>query len=50
MEMWRRFARDLGMEVGLHWGGELRWVATEEDATTLQQHIHHLQHGAIPIT
>lgn len=48
MEMWPRFVRYLGMEVGLHWGGELRWVATEEDARALQQHIRHLQSWGYP--
>lgn len=48
MEIWPRFVRNLGLEVGVHWGGELRWVATEEDAKTLRQHIHHLQSWGYP--
>ena len=28
--MWERFARRLGSDVGLAWGGELRWVTQTE--------------------
>lgn len=43
LDMWDRFARELGQDVGLTWGGELRWVATEEGAVTLTERVRTLQ-------
>ena len=48
MEAWHRFAQGLQGDVGLHWGGEMRWVHTPEDAQALQQHIQHLQTWGYP--
>lgn len=48
MEVWRRFAQELQGEVGLHWGGEMRWVHTPEDAQALQQRIQQLQTWGYP--
>ena len=46
--MWDRFARSLAVDVGLRWGGELRWAATPAEAeelraavAVLQQRGHH---------
>src|SRR5262245_61588412 len=25
MDMWPRLAEELGLDIGLHWGGEMRW-------------------------
>ncbi|MDA0676998.1 MAG: FAD-dependent oxidoreductase, partial [Chloroflexi bacterium] len=33
LDMWPRFARDLKDDIGLRWGGEMRWSATEPGAT-----------------
>ena len=48
VDMWDRFARSLSADVGLRWGGELRWVTTPGEAeelraavAVLQQRGHH---------
>ncbi len=43
VNMWDRFARQLQADVGLRWGGELRWVSTPEDAVALQHDVTVLQ-------
>jgi len=48
MEAWRRFAQGLQADVGLHWGGEMRWVHTAADAAALRQRIQHLQAWGYP--
>jgi glycine/D-amino acid oxidase-like deaminating enzyme len=48
MDIWPRFARDLALEVGVHWGGEMRWVNTPEDAKALQERIQQLQTWGYP--
>lgn len=48
MQEWRRFAQELQGDVGLHWGGEMRWVHTPEDAQALQQRIQQLQTWGYP--
>ena len=48
MEAWRRFAQGLQSDIGLHWGGEMRWVHTPEDAQALHQRIRHLQAWGYP--
>ncbi len=49
LDMWSRFARLLGEDVGLRWGGELRWVATESAAETLTEQVHRLHRWGYPI-
>ena len=49
MDIWDRFARRLGMDLDLHWGGELRWESTPERADALQQRIKQLQVWGYPI-
>ena len=49
LDMWDRFARRLGGEVGLTWGGELRWAATAEEAKRLIGQIKELQSWGYPI-
>jgi len=48
MDMWHRFAHDLHVDIGLRWGGDLRWVHTPEAAAALQQHVQHLQTWGYP--
>lgn len=48
MEVWHRFATDLQGDIGLHWGGEMRWVHTPEDAQNLRQRIRQLQSWGYP--
>ena len=43
MDMWDRFARRLDTDIGLHWGGEMRWVSTSDQAWQLQQRVRQLQ-------
>jgi glycine/D-amino acid oxidase-like deaminating enzyme len=48
LEIWRRFALELPGDIGLHWGGEMRWVHTPEEAQRLQQRIQQLQAWGYP--
>ncbi len=48
MELWHRFAHDLQVTNGVHWGGEMHWVHTEAEAERLRQHIQHLQAWGYP--
>lgn len=43
MNMWERFARRLNADIGLRWGGEVRWVSTDEDARELSKRVSVLQ-------
>ncbi|NKB69015.1 MAG: FAD-dependent oxidoreductase [Candidatus Latescibacteria bacterium] len=43
MDMWDRFARRLGRDVGLTWGGELRWAATPAGGKELARRVVELQ-------
>ena len=49
MDIWDRFARRLGGNLDLHWGGELRWENTPERAGVLRQRIVQLQARGYPI-
>lgn len=48
MDAWPRFARDLALDVGLHWGGEMRWTCTPQDAEALRQRVRQLQAWGYP--
>jgi len=48
LEIWHRFAQELQDDIGLHWGGEMRWVHTPEEAQLLQQRIGQLQAWGYP--
>src|SRR4029453_650270 len=48
VEAWPRFAQSLQTDVGLHWGGEMRWVHTAADAEALRQRIQQLQAWGYP--
>ena len=48
MDMWHRFADELGTDVSLHCGGMLRWENTEEGAKTLHQRVKQLQARGYP--
>ena len=43
MDMWDRFARRLDADIGIHWGGEMRWVCTSQQAEELRQGVKQLQ-------
>ena len=53
LDMWDRFSRQLetvwGQPIGVVWGGELRWTATEEGAIALTDRARQLQHWGYPI-
>ncbi|MCZ6678512.1 MAG: FAD-binding oxidoreductase [Candidatus Poribacteria bacterium] len=48
MDLWRRFADRLGTDIGLHWGGELRWRKTVEDTEVLRRRVKQLQMWGYP--
>lgn len=48
MDAWHRFAADLQSDLGLHWGGDLRWVQTPHEAEQLRHHIQKLQSWGYP--
>ena len=43
LDTWDRFARLLGADIGLRWGGHLTWAATDEDAEALARNVTRLQ-------
>ena len=49
MDIWDRFARRLGGDLDLHWGGELRWEWAPERVEALRQRIVQLQAWGYPI-
>lgn len=49
VDMWSRLERLLGGAVGVTWGGELRWAATQEGADEMNARIQELQSWAYPI-
>lgn len=49
LDMWPRFARDLNADIGLRWGGEMRWSATDEGAETLQARAEELRSWGYPV-
>src|SRR5262245_7501256 len=48
MDIWPRFARELVLDIGLHWGGEMRWECTPEGAKELQRRVQQLQAWGYP--
>ena len=43
LDTWDRFSRLLDADIGLRWGGQLTWAATDEDAEALSQNVSRLQ-------
>ena len=43
LDTWDRFARLLDADIGLRWGGQLTWAATDEDADALARKVAGLQ-------
>ena len=43
LDTWDRFARLLDADIGLRWGGQLTWAATDEDAAALARNVRRLQ-------
>ena len=46
--MWDRFARDLDVDVGLRWGGQMEWASTEEGAAELRSRAKQLHAWGYP--
>jgi len=46
--MWDRFAKGLDVDVGLRWGGQLEWAATESAAAELRSRAGQLQAWGYP--
>lgn len=46
--MWDRFARDLDVDVGLRWGGQMEWASTEEGAADLRSRAEQLHAWGYP--
>ena len=49
LDTWSRFERRLGGDVGITWGGELRWTATENGAENLRAEVALMQSWGYPI-
>ncbi|MCP4168897.1 MAG: FAD-binding oxidoreductase [Chloroflexi bacterium] len=49
LDMWDRFARQLGGDVGLVWGGQLRWASTAQGANDLVRRVQQMQTWGYPI-
>ena len=45
LDTWDRFARLLDADIGLRWGGQLTWAATDADADALARKVAGLQSG-----
>lgn len=48
MDVWHRYAEELGTDVGLHCRGMLRWENTDEGAKLLSQRVKQLQDRGYP--
>ena len=46
--MWEQFAKGLGVDVGLRWGGQMEWAATAEGAAELESRAAQLQAWGYP--
>ncbi|MEM7342913.1 MAG: FAD-dependent oxidoreductase [Chloroflexota bacterium] len=49
LDMWDRFSRRLGGDVGLTWGGQLLWAATPAEAGPFNQRVKTLQSWGYPV-
>lgn len=48
LDMWYRMEHHLDTDIGIHYGGEMRWENTKESALQLQQRIRKLQAWGYP--
>lgn len=49
LDMWPRFAKDLNADIGLRWGGEMRWSATDDGAVSLRNQAEKLRSWGYPV-
>ncbi len=48
LDMWYRLAHQLNKDIGIHYGGEMRWEHKKERASELQHRIQKLQNWGYP--
>ena len=48
LDMWYRLAHQLDTDIGIHYGGEMRWENDPQRATQLRQRIHQIQKWGYP--
>ena len=48
LDMWYRLAHQLDTDIGIHYGGEMRWESNPERATQLRQRIRQIQTWGYP--
>ena len=48
LDMWYRLARQLDADIGIHYGGEMRWENDPQRATQLRERIHQIQAWGYP--
>ena len=46
--LWDRFAKELDVDVGLRWGGQMEWASTDEGAVELESKARQLQAWGYP--
>ncbi len=49
LDMWPRFAKDLNADIGLRWGGEMRWTVTDKGAKSLLDQAEVLRSWGYPV-
>lgn len=48
LDMWYRLAHQLDTDIGIHYGGEMRWETDPQRAIQLRQHIQQIQRWGYP--
>ena len=48
LDMWYRLAHQLDADIGIHYGGEMRWESDPQRAAQLRQRIQHIQTWGYP--
>ena len=48
LDMWYRLAHQLDTDIGIHYGGEMRWESNPQRAAQLRQRIHQIQTWGYP--
>jgi len=49
MDVWSRWERHLGGDVGITWGGELRWTTTGDGASEMRDEVSLMQSWGYPV-
>jgi len=49
LDAWSRLERRLGGDIGITWGGEMRWTVTDEGAAELRDEVELMQSWGYPI-